>query len=302
MGRELWAELSALVSLTDLGFSDNPDFEHPTSAVVRLHLWSALHDRPTCWACDGSNWDRLTRPRSLPSQSTMSRRLRSPEFEAFMAELARRLRRRPGMGTLFKHVDGKALPVAAHSKDRDARWGHGAGQRCRGYKLHVANDGGALPAAWRVAPMDVCEQRMARRMLAELARRGEGGGVVAADSGYNSNRLHAEARAAGFRLVAPRQKPGTGLGHRPHDPDRLRGVDGLEGPTATLGGMARRAARDRGQVERDFGNAVGFGGGLQGLPAWVRRPWRVRRWVWAKLMVNAARIRLLDRRKSRSDE
>ena len=47
--------------------------------------------------------------------------------------------------------------------------------------------------------------------------------------------------------------------------------------------------RFRRQIERDFGNLVSFGGGLTCLPAWVRRFTRVRNWVQAKLLVNAAR-------------
>ena len=35
---------------------------------------------------------------------------------------------------------------------------------------------------------------------------------------------------------------------------------------------------------------VSFGGGLSALPAWVRGLDRVRTWVWAKLLINAARI------------
>lgn len=46
----------------------------------------------------------------------------------------------------------------------------------------------------------------------------------------------------------------------------------------------------RGAIERDYGNATSFGGGLAPLPAWVRGLHRVRTWVWAKLLINAARI------------
>jgi hypothetical protein len=43
-------------------------------------------------------------------------------------------------------------------------------------------------------------------------------------------------------------------------------------------------------IEAAFGNATAFGGGLGPLPAWVRGLPRVRTWVWAKLLINAARI------------
>jgi len=59
--------------------------------------------------------------------------------------------------------------------------------------------------------------------------------------------------------------------------------------------------RQRGQIERDFAHGVSFGGGLQGLPTWVRRYRRVKNWACAKLMINDARIHA-NRRKCRSDE
>lgn len=298
MGREHWAELSAAVSVVERSFVDNPDFEHPTARVVRVHLWSALHDRPTSWACDSRNWDRATRPPSLPSQPTMSRRLRSAEFRQFMTALEVGLRHLPGAGTLFKRMDGKPLPVAAHSSDRDAGWGRGAGQKAKGYKLHAVWAGGAMPLQWRVAPLDVSEQEMARRMLRDL----DAPGYVSADRNYDANHLFDSAAARDNQLMAPRRYgEGRGLGHHRHSPQRLRCKDLLEAPTRRLTRFGPAAMRHRTQIERDFGNLTSFGGGLQGLPAWARRYRRVRNWVWAKLMVNAARIRI-NRRKCRSRE
>lgn len=296
MGHELWAELSALVSLVDHDFVDNPDAVHTTATVVRCHLWSVLHDRPACWACDPSNWDRRARPPRLPTQSTQSRRVRTGDFERFMTELARRLRplpharRRPG--GLFKRLDAKPLPVAAHSGDTQATFGHGSGGRtARGYRLHLIDDGGAMPLCWRVAPMHKSEQEMARRMLRGLRGEAASPGLIAADAGYDANTLYAAAAEAGCRLIAARNRPhAAGVGHRTQHPDRVRALGG--------GPMHTRALHDRRRIERDLGNLCSFGGGLQGLPAWTRTHGRVRRWVWGKLMVNAARVRLLHRRKS----
>ncbi|MFL5328528.1 MAG: hypothetical protein ACJ8C4_10725, partial [Gemmataceae bacterium] len=51
----------------------------------------------------------------------------------------------------------------------------------------------------------------------------------------------------------------------------------------------------RRSIERYFGNACAFGGGVSAsLPAWVRRRHRVETWVWAKLAINAARIHYLQ--------
>ena len=293
MERDRWAELSAAVSVVDRDFDDNPDFVHPTSRIVRVHLWAAQHDRPTCWACEPAAWGGRRRRADLPRQSTMSVRVRTPEFEALM-------RRLPGAAHLFKRMDAKALPVAAHSTDPDAGWGRGAGQAAKGYKLHVVWAGGAMPEQWRVAPLSGAgEQAMARRMLRDLG----GQGYVAADKGYDANRLFDRAAASGHQLVCPRRYGrAKGLGHHRHSPHRLRSKDLVEPPPAGGGGFGPRLLKDRGQVERDFGNLASFGGGLQGLPAWVRRHGRVRRWVWAKLLINAARIRINDRRKSLTGE
>ena len=278
MERELWAELSRAISEVDATWRDSPRFVHRTAVIVRVYLWAALHDRPVSWACDPANWDWRTRPApALPDQSTMSRRTRRTGpggFEAFCDAVAARLAGRPAgaaaLGGLVKRLDAKPLPVAAHSTDRDAAWGRGAGGLAKGYKLHALWGGGG----------------------------GGGGGYVLADANYDSGPLHARVAAAGHQLVAPRQKggPGRGLGHRPacRHPARVRCVAMLE-PPAGVNPFGPELHKARGQVERDFGNLVGFGGGLAGLPAWVRRIWRVRLWVHAKLLVNAARIKRLRR-------
>jgi hypothetical protein len=44
--------------------------------------------------------------------------------------------------------------------------------------------------------------------------------------------------------------------------------------------------QDRAAIERYFGNATNWGGGLTHLPAWVRTHRRVHRWVQAKLTLS----------------
>ena len=307
MERERWSELSAAVSKVDAAWEDGGRFTHRTAVIVRVHLWAALHDRPISWACQGQNWDHRTRPAALPEQSTMSRRTRGRHgkaFEAFLAAVGREMNRGDERGRgrgrgrepmrLTKWMDGKALAVAAHSKDRDARWGRGAGQKSNGYKLHWIGSGLPMPEQWALTPLDVDERVAARRMLKRLG----GGGYVLRDGMYDASDLHDRAAAAGdgHRMVGPRRRPGTGLGHRYQSPHRLRGIDMIE-PPAGVNPFGPDLYRRRTQAERDFGNLVGFGGGLQCLPPWARRIWRVRNWVHAKLLINAARIRCLRRRK-----
>ncbi len=57
-----------------------------------------------------------------------------------------------------------------------------------------------------------------------------------------------------------------------------------------LPSFGRQLHQCRTAIERCFGKATSFGGGLAPLPAWVRGWARVRTWVWAKLVINAIRI------------
>lgn len=296
MERE-WAELSAAISRIDGRWKDSPRLTHRTAVIVRVHLWSVIHERPTCWACEAKHWDWRTRPAALPDQSTMSRRMRGKagkQFYAFLDAVSALLCSNSGReaGTvLVKCMDGKALPVAAHSTDRDARWGRGAGQQAKGYKLHVARSPQRpMPEQWAVTPLDVDERVVARRLVKRLS----GAGYLLADALYDAADLHERAAAVEHQLVCPRGKPGRGLGHRRQSHHRLRCIDMLE-PPGEINPFGRRLHCQRRGIEQTFGNFVSFGGGLQGLPSWVRRIWRVRAWVYGKLLVNASRIRRLQR-------
>lgn len=298
MEHERWVEISAAISQVQQHFCDDPSFEHSTALIVRAHLWAVFNDRSTWWATHPRNWDRQRRPASLPSQPTMSRRLRTTAFNEFMTLMERHLAPLQGMGRLFKRLDGKPLPVAAHSTDRNATWGRGAGQLAKGYKLHAIWSASAMPDQWRVAPLKVSEQEMARRMLRHLPE----GGYITADKNYDTNDLFDDAALHHHQLICPRRY-GTkcGLGRHRHSSARLQCKDMLEQPSRPLSRFGSALMHHRKQIERDFGNLTSFGGGLNGLPSWARRYWRVKNWVWAKLMINAARIRVL-RRKCRNDE
>lgn len=288
MERE-WAELSAAIRRVDQGWKDSPRLTHRTATIVRTHLWSVIRDRPTNWACEKAHWDWRARPERLPDQSTMSRRTRGragKRFYAFLYAVAARVS--VPCRSLIKRLDGKPLTVAAHSSDPDARWGRGAGQKSNGYKLHAIHAGQPMPEQWAITPLNVDERVVARRLIKRL----KGGGYLLADAMYDASDLHERAAAVNHQLVCPRRKPGTALGHRRHSPHRLRAIEMLE-PPAGLNVFGKQLHHGRGQIERDFGNLTSFGGGLQGLPSWVRRIWRVRAWVYGKLLINAIRIKRL---------
>ena len=296
MERELWAWLMIAVRDVSRQRWDTAYHTHTTATIVRVYLWAVLHDRPVVWACEPRHWDRLTRPKKLPSQSTMSRRLRHPSVQSFLEAIGRRLvgELQPTLW-MFKLLDGKPLTVAAHSTDRDATWGRGAGQQARGYKLHLIVGGKPMPDTFEVTSLNQSEQTVARRMIPQL-RRGQDddhGGYLVADAGYDDDSLYRLATQTNHRFVAPRRKPGTGLAHKTFHPDRLRAIETLEVAPLADGAFGRGLMNLRTGIERSLGNLASFFAGLHHLSPWVRRLHRVRLYVHAKLLINAARIRVI---------
>lgn len=250
--------------------------------VVATMLWAALHDRPVRWACNPAHWSTTTlRPGTIPSEPTMSRRVDAVSTGVCWRLIEQRLRR-SGSPAIVAFMDGKPLPVGNYSKDPDARWGRGAGGWAKGYKLHAVWATDALPEAWEVAPMNVSEKEVANRLIGQL----HGGGYLLADGEYDASYLYDRSFAQGYQLLAPfRQAKHPGTGKHYQSPHRRHTIDLLQHP------YGQTLYRLRPQIERAFGNATAFGGGLGPLPAWVRGWERVRTWVWAKLLINAARIR-----------
>src|SRR5581483_6415504 len=110
------------------------------------------------------------------------------------------------------------------------------------------------------------EKVVAQQLLGQL----QGGGYLLADGNYDASYLYDLADARGYQLLAPHRKakdPGSG-GHY-QSPHRLRSIALLHSQ------YGRQLYRLRGRIERSFGNATSFGGGLNALPAWVRGADRV---------------------------
>lgn len=291
MELELWAETSAAISAVAGGWEKRPRDRHPTALVARVYHWACLHDRPVSWACEPRNWTASTRPPVLPGQPTMSRRARRGDFMSFLRRVGDRLNGTAAPGPV-KVVDGKPLELPNHTTDRDATWSRGVSRTAVGYKLHAIFSGNPMPDAFAITTPNVCEKRVAGRLVG----RAGGWGYLLGDGHYDASWLFDRCRAAGHQLVCPRAKPGTGEGHHYVSPHRRRAIEMLEVPAAA-GGFGRGLYRRRTAIERDFSQLVCFGAGLGHLPAWVRRIWRVRHWVMNKLLVNAARIRI-NRRKA----
>jgi len=250
--------------------------------IVKVHFWSVLHDRSIRWACNPANWPAHERRWRKPSHTRVSRRLRSPSAMELLQRIEQEvLAPQNGNSELFWTLDAKPLPIGGCSKDRQAGYGRAAGSKAKGYKIHVIRGSDGSLAAWRLAPMNVDERVMAARMLRTAPIQG----YIAADSNYDSNRLHEICdRRGNMQLVSPRRYgPGRGHGHRKQTVGRLRSKELLENPMPHFG---RQLLADRSDIERFFGNMTSWGGGLTHLPPWVRTHRRVYRWVQAKLILN----------------
>jgi len=276
MERQLWPVVLTLIDAVSQA-PTNRRFTFSAADIARVYLWAVLHDRPTYWACQPENWPAELRPARLPVPSTLSRRLRRPALLELLESLQQRLRRRGARG-LMHYVDGKPLSVRPHTRDPEARKGWAGGGYAKGYKLHLIGRSPAEVRAWEVTPMNASEPRTAAR----LVRQARIQGYLLGDANYDTNALHAACRQVGLQLVAPRRHgAGRGLGHRRHDPGRLRCIDMLEN---SLTGFGPQLHRQRPNIERQLGSYSSASYGIAVLPPWVRRLHRVKLWVGAKLI------------------
>ena len=283
MDRDLWRCIVAALKALPRRRPRNAVYD--SRQVLAVLLWAALHERPICWACRRSNWPPQAWRRALPDQSTMSRRMRDPTLRNDLRALLRRVQRPLPEGCVLI-TDGKPFPVPEHSRDPEAGNGWATTRYARGYKLHVVIDDAHRVLDWDVRPMNVAESVVTRelveRMEVPAAAR-----LLLGDASYDSNPLHAAAASRGLQLIAPRRKPHTGLGSRPHHPGRLRSLELTEAKDDRRWQALRLL---RWEVERFFSRLVSCGSGMSHLPSWVRRLHRCLLWTGAKLTINAIRL------------
>src|SRR4029079_18447372 len=103
----------------------------------------------------------------------------------------------PGLAPgLVEVVDGKPLELPNHTADRAATWGRAVCGNSGGYKLHaVFSAGNPMPDAFAITTLNVCEKRMAARMLKRLGAAGGcgyllGDGQSAARSLFDPSHNH----------------------------------------------------------------------------------------------------------------
>lgn len=287
MERDIWRVIVA--ALRRLPRRCSSGQRYTNREVLAVLLWAALHDRSVLWACQRRHWPMQAWRRRLPDQSTMSRRLRCADVLDDLHALVHLVQAAfddQDNGVL--RVDGKALAVSNYSDDPDAANGWGAGQHQRGYKLHALVANAKRLVDFRVEPMNTQESVVAGELLrgAQRAGRVVFAGVVLGDASYDSNPLHALAGACGMLLLAPRRRPETNLSKtRKHHPGRVLSTALLEPHPSLLKWM-----RDKRSVVEHYFGGLSAAAGLNRLPAWVRTLPRVRVWVAAKLVLNAARI------------
>ncbi len=279
MEQELWKAIVVALRKIDRRFG-NPAATYSDERIVCVWFWAVIHDRPVSWACDRKNWTPHLRRQKVPSSATMSRRLRLESVRQLIKQLEQRILRPDGKRSLVWYIDGKPLVIGGASKDRQAGNGRAVRGMARGYKLHAIFGADYSVAAWRIAPMNVSEKVIGRRLIRSAAIHG----YLVGDGNYEAAPLHELCMENGDLQLVARRRKGRGLGHRRQCCGRLRSIELLE---HSLTGFGPDLLQERDAIERFFGRLSSWGGGLTHLPAWARTHRRVHRWVQAKLILTA---------------
>lgn len=258
-----------------------PRCTYPDALIVLIYFLAVLRDRSPHWAIcpqrPKSNWPLWMRRLPCPSYGQFCRRLQSFPVQRLIALLFLEFRNQLPHSAQ-KYCDGKPLTVGGFSKDPDARAGRLPGDGWgKGYKVHLLADQSGAVEAFALTGLDAGEATVMRQVVPGVDLSGS---VLRADSNYDSNALYAAVARGGGRLIAPRRKRGTALGHHPQHPDRLRAIAELED-----GGQLRQHRRCRVRVEQELGHITNLPFGLSPLPNFVRRRHRVGLWVLAKLVL-----------------
>lgn len=278
MERERWMLLYRLS--VDLSYNWPYGVYFSCACIVGVFLWAVVHDRPVTWACQRKNWGGDCPFRRLPSQPTMSQRLRSPRVRELLMAMEAELNRQTTSRVAVHVIDAKPLPIGSSSKDSEARWGRAAGGFAKGYKFYAVWGGAATPHVWELRSMNVQEQQMAKLMIPRLPA----GGMLLGDAIYDSSKLYELAHEHGLQLIAPPCRQAKTKRKYRQSEYRRQAHEFL------AHGGREWFHKQRTQIERRFGNCTSFGGGLAPLPSWVRTYSRVWLWLQAKLLINAVRI------------
>lgn len=283
MDGKLWNEIYHKVMTIEYP-KPTENVTHSDRVIVLVKLRASADNQTVSWACRAENWCGLRKPGQLPSQPTMSRRLRTVPVKTLLDTIEQWLRSFSLSDERVQSVDGRPLTISPYSKDPDARWGYAFKCLGFGYKIHAIWGSAPVPQVWALRPMNASESTVAERSLAPCLPLAKGKRYIVGDSSFDTNRLYGALANRGYQLLAPPKRPGKNLGHRHHHPARVCGLALLAKP------YGRYLYRKRGQIERLFGNWAVRSEGLSELPAHVRRLHRVQQFVQAKIILNGFRI------------
>ncbi|HEX2988559.1 MAG TPA: transposase [Chloroflexota bacterium] len=244
--------------------------------MVLIELFRVGRQLSQRQALNRKHWPLWTRRLKFPSYSQFRRRVAAAPVQQILEQLGTHFRQQLPC-TQEKVCDGKPLLVGGYSKDPDAHTGKAPGGWAKGYKLHAIVDAAGAVETWAVTALHVGEGGMARQLVGRTPLKQV---LLRADANYDSVELYRSVAEAGGRLLAPRRKPGTGLGHQCQQHEhRLQAIAELEGSAAALKVFERHRIR----IEQVFGHLHNAPFGIWGLPSHVRRLPRVERWIRAKL-------------------
>jgi hypothetical protein len=244
--------------------------------VLMILLWSALNDRPRCWALRSETWRFRTRPEQFISEGQLSRRARQKivqrALDRILVQLGTILDANISKPSSLAFADGSPVLVGGASTDPDAKSGRAVKGFGRGYKIHLVYGENGELHGHRITSLNANEGRQLKEMSAELPSHIK---RIFADGSYDSGTVHRKLCDCSIRLVAPVKNGRVG---RRQDPFRLASLKYLNSP------RGKHHFKKRGAIERFFGALKSLTFGLQGLPSWVRRLHRVKRWITAKLI------------------
>jgi hypothetical protein len=282
MDQSQWPLLCCIVRKVCRLFKPLHRARYSDALIAKLYFWAVLHDRPMTWVTDRMHFNRLFRPRRVPSISQLNRRIAADRFQHLLQRIHQQLSASQATVDTF-YIDGKPLNVSAVSGDRDAR----PGQIGRGYKLHAIVTNEHQIPVFCVLPLNRHEMPVARAMLDHLPG-GLSGRLVMADGNYDAHVLHKDIHARGGWLIThPRGRAEHPVTRRQMGPARRLLIDLWNRVPQKM----MRLYRERTCIERVFGQLSCTPGLLGPLPGFVRGLARVRRWVGAKICLYHARCR-----------
>jgi hypothetical protein len=283
MDRQVWKSICAAVGSADrrVGRTGRrPEFSD--QMILKMLLWSIMHDRPLCWACQREHYSTLFRPQQLPSISQFCRRVKTTRINQMLLA-ANEYLVRCELASTRVFFDGKPLPIGDFSRDPDARDGFGVSKLQRGYKLHALGSQDGRILDFRVLPLNAGEPNTARELATSIPAKA----LALADTNYDSNLLYQAVQERQAVLITP-------LRGRARTANRLHAMSAGRRWAIDMWDKHPEICQEvqlwRDQIERIFSAVCGYGGGLSPLPAWVRRLDRVRRWVTGKIILYHARL------------